>query len=61
MERQVAKSTRVILFSMILGIIVGLISAIVLGNKVKKILFGMEPVDIAHQLKQRSAILEYKN
>jgi two-component system, CitB family, sensor histidine kinase MalK len=58
-ERQVAKSTRVILFSMLLGIVVGLISAIVLSNKVKKILFGMEPVEIAHQLEQRSAILEY--
>ncbi|WP_160724878.1 DcuS/MalK family sensor histidine kinase [Bacillus sp. USDA818B3_A] len=58
-ERQVAKSTRVILFSMLLGIIVGLISAILLANKVKKILFGMEPVEIAHQLEQRSAILEY--
>lgn len=58
-ERQVAKSTRVILFSMLLGIIVGLVGAMLLANKVKKILFGMEPVEIAHQLEQRSAILEY--
>ncbi|MEH7505888.1 DcuS/MalK family sensor histidine kinase [Neobacillus drentensis] len=58
-ERQVWKSTRVIFISMFLGLIVGLIGAVLLSRKIKKILFGMEPGEIANLLEQRSAVLEY--
>lgn len=58
-ERKVWKSTRVIFFSMFLGLIVGLIGAVLLSRKIKKILFGMEPAEIANLLEQRSAVLEY--
>jgi CitB family two-component system sensor histidine kinase MalK len=46
-ERTVWKSTKFILISMLLGVVVGLIGAVLLSRKVKKILFGMEPVEIA--------------
>ncbi|PFO07847.1 two-component system sensor histidine kinase DcuS [Bacillus sp. AFS076308] len=58
-ERKVWKSTKVILFSMLLGVFVGLVCAVVFSRKVKNILFGMEPVEIANLLEQRSAVLEY--
>ncbi|WP_312470684.1 DcuS/MalK family sensor histidine kinase [Neobacillus sp.] len=58
-EQKVWKSTRVIYISMLLGLIVGLIGAVLLSRKVKKIMFGMEPTEIANLLEQRSAVLEY--
>lgn len=58
-ERKVWQSTRVIFISMLLGLIVGLAAAILLAKKVKKILFGMEPVEVANLLEQRSAVVEY--
>jgi CitB family two-component system sensor histidine kinase MalK len=58
-ERKVWGSTRVIFISMFLGLIVGLIGAVLLSRKIKKIMFGMEPSEIANLLEQRSAVLEY--
>ncbi len=58
-EQEVNQGDRVIYYSMLLGIIIGLIGAILLGRKVKKIMFGMEPGEIANLLQQRSAVLEY--
>ncbi|MCL6571896.1 MAG: DcuS/MalK family sensor histidine kinase [Bacillus sp. (in: Bacteria)] len=58
-QRKVWKSIRVIFISMILGLIVGIIGAVLLARKVKGILFGMEPAEVANLLKQRSAVVEY--
>lgn len=57
-EQKVNQGNHVIYFNMLLGIIIGLIGAIFLGRKVKKIMFGMEPAEIANLLEQRSAVLE---
>jgi CitB family two-component system sensor histidine kinase MalK len=58
-DRKVEQSTSIIYISLLFGIIIGLIGAILLAKKVKKIMFGMEPDEIANLLEQRSAMLEH--
>ena len=58
-EKKVTESSVVIILSMLLGMVVGLTGAIFMAKKVKSILFGMEPEEIAKLLEQRSAILDY--
>ncbi|UQD53563.1 two-component system sensor histidine kinase DcuS [Bacillus methanolicus] len=58
-KNQVKQSDRIIFISMFLGIMIGLIGAVLLAKKVKTIMFGMEPDEIAKLLEQRSAMLEY--
>jgi len=58
-EKKVWESTELILMSMLFGLVIGLIGAIMLGKKVKSILFGMEPAEIANLLEQRSAVVEH--
>lgn len=58
-DQKEKQSIQVIFFSMFIGSIVGLIGAVLLGRKVKKIMFGMEPGEIAHLLEERSAVLEF--
>ncbi len=58
-EKKVWESTRLILVSMVIGLAIGMIGAILLGRKVKNILFGMEPAEIANLLEQRSAVVEH--
>jgi len=58
-QKKVNESHAVIIASMLVGMVVGLIGAILMAKKVKKILFGMEPDEIAKLLEQRSAILDY--
>lgn len=57
-EKKVSQSNHVIYISMVIGIFVGLIGAIFLAKKVKKIMFGMEPDEIAKLLQQRNAIMD---
>ncbi|AGK55802.1 DcuS/MalK family sensor histidine kinase [Bacillus sp. 1NLA3E] len=56
-QTQLDKSSRVIYISAIIGILVGIFGAVLLAYKVKKIMFGMEPDEIANLLEQRSAML----
>ncbi|WP_153126849.1 DcuS/MalK family sensor histidine kinase [Peribacillus tepidiphilus] len=58
-KNQVNQGNRIIFISMFLGIMIGLIGAVLLAKKVKNIMFGMEPDEIARLLEQRSAMLEY--
>ncbi|MEA4902216.1 DcuS/MalK family sensor histidine kinase [Desulfitobacterium sp.] len=40
------------------GLLVGIVGAIVLAKKIKKIMFGLEPAEIAKRLQERNAMLE---
>lgn len=40
------------------GLLIGIIGAILLAKKIKKIMFGLEPAEIAKLLQERSAMLE---
>ncbi|PIC94799.1 hypothetical protein CSV69_15005 [Sporosarcina sp. P26b] len=40
------------------GLLIGLVGAILLARKVKRTLFGLEPGEIAQQLREREAMLE---
>jgi CitB family two-component system sensor histidine kinase MalK len=40
------------------GLLVGIIGAIILAKKIKKIMFGLEPAEIAKLLQERNAMLE---
>lgn len=54
----VAKSTRIVYFGIGLGILVGILGALVLARKIKAILFGLEPFQIANLFQERNAMLE---
>ncbi|UOQ94898.1 DcuS/MalK family sensor histidine kinase [Halobacillus shinanisalinarum] len=54
----VKKSQRIIYVGIGLGIVVGIIGALFLANRVKRILFGLEPYEIAGILQERSAMIE---
>ncbi|MGJ7922001.1 DcuS/MalK family sensor histidine kinase [Neobacillus sp. LXY-4] len=56
-QNQIEKSSSIIYTSAIIGILIGLIGAILLAKKVKNIMFGLEPEEIANLLEQRSAML----
>lgn len=47
-----------ILSALTLALLIGIVLALVLSNSIKKILFGLEPVEIARQLGERNAVLE---
>ncbi|MGD8190938.1 DcuS/MalK family sensor histidine kinase [Brevibacillus ginsengisoli] len=57
-EEAVAHSRSSIYLGIGLGILVGILGALILARKVRAILFGMEPFEIARLLEERSATLE---
>ncbi|WP_257351134.1 DcuS/MalK family sensor histidine kinase [Pseudalkalibacillus decolorationis] len=57
-QMAVAKSKQIIYVGVGLGIVVGIIGALFLAGRVKKILFGLEPSEIANLWQERDAMLE---
>ncbi|MBG9772893.1 DcuS/MalK family sensor histidine kinase [Brevibacillus laterosporus] len=56
--KAVKQSRSVIYLSMILGIAIGIIGALLFARHIKKILFGLEPFAIAKVLEEQSAMLQ---
>ncbi|WP_338450301.1 DcuS/MalK family sensor histidine kinase [Niallia oryzisoli] len=56
-EKAVDKSRKGILLGIGLGLFIGIIGAIVLARYIKKILLGLEPIQIARLVEERSAML----
>jgi len=54
----IEQSRRIILIGVGVGVLVGILGALFLARKIKSILFGMEPSEIAKLLEERSAMLE---
>lgn len=57
-EKALGRSNRNILTVTILGLLVGIIGAIILARYIKKTLLGLEPFTIAKILEERSAMLQ---
>ncbi len=57
-QAAVGKSTNIIYIGLSCGFIVGLIGAWFLARKIKNIMFGMEPAEIAKIFEERNAILK---
>jgi CitB family two-component system sensor histidine kinase MalK len=57
-NKAIAQSRKIIYFGIGFGIMVGVIGALFLARKIKTILFGLEPVEIAKLLEERSAMLQ---
>ncbi|WP_286179983.1 DcuS/MalK family sensor histidine kinase [Neobacillus cucumis] len=57
-NQAVAQSRNIIIFGTFFGILVGIIGALFLARKIKKILFGLEPNEIAKILEERSTMLQ---
>jgi two-component system, CitB family, sensor histidine kinase MalK len=53
----VAQSRKIVYISLIFGLLVGVLGALFLAKKIKKILFDLEPIEIAKLLEERSAML----
>lgn len=56
-ERNIAQLTRPMTFLFCLALLIGIISAALLSRRIKKILFGLEPHQIARLLEERNALL----
>lgn len=54
----ISSITRSIIFALIIGDILGIISSIFLANNVKKSIFGLEPIEIAKLLQEKNAIID---
>ena len=57
-NQAVAQSRLIIYMSVGFGLLVGVIGALFLARKIKNIMFGLEPKEIAKMLEERSAMLE---
>jgi two-component system, CitB family, sensor histidine kinase MalK len=57
-EEALSMSHRNILVGSMIGIIVGIIGAIIIARYIKKILFGLEPITIAKILEERNTMLQ---
>ena len=57
-KQAVAQSQLIIYIGIGFGLLVGVIGALFLARKIKKIMFGLEPKEIAKMLEERSAMLE---
>ncbi len=55
-DNQVKDGQKMIVFSLIIGLIVGIIGAVFLAQKMKKVLLGLEPQEIAEQLSEKTII-----
>lgn len=60
-ELAVGKSKEVIYLASGIGLLVGVVGAVILSRNVKKTLFGLEPYAIANLLQERSSLLEQRN
>lgn len=57
-EKAAKRVNQPILSALTLALLIGVILALVLSNSIKRILFGLEPMEIARQLGERNAVLE---
>jgi CitB family two-component system sensor histidine kinase MalK len=57
-NKAIAQSRKIIYFGIGFGILVGIIGALFLARRIKLILFGLEPVEMAKLLEERSAMLQ---
>jgi len=57
-NQAVAQSRSIIYISVGFGLLVGVIGAVFLARKIKNIMFGLEPKEIAKMLEERSAMLQ---
>ncbi|WP_026676985.1 DcuS/MalK family sensor histidine kinase [Fictibacillus gelatini] len=57
-KESIAKSTKMFDIGIGTGILVGIFGALLLARKIKKVLFGLEPYEIAKFLQERNAMLE---
>ncbi|MGG5252589.1 DcuS/MalK family sensor histidine kinase [Neobacillus sp. SM06] len=57
-NQAIAESRKIIYLAVGFGLLVGIIGALVLARKIKGILLGLEPNEIAKVLEERSAMLE---
>ncbi|HEY8909811.1 MAG TPA: DcuS/MalK family sensor histidine kinase, partial [Desulfosporosinus sp.] len=57
-NQAVAQSRLIIYISVGIGLLVGIIGALLLARKIKNIMFGLEPREIAKMLEERSAMLQ---
>lgn len=55
-DNQVKDGQKMIAFSLIIGLSVGIIGAVFLAQKMKKVLLGLEPQEIAEQLSEKTII-----
>lgn len=54
----VSQSTRILFAGIGVGVLTGLFGALLLAGKIKRVLFGLEPYEIAKLLEERTAMLE---
>ncbi|OYD07340.1 DcuS/MalK family sensor histidine kinase [Paludifilum halophilum] len=57
-EEAIINSTHIIYVAIGVGLIIGILGAWILARKIKGILFGLEPFQIANLLQERNAMLE---
>ncbi|MEH7305471.1 DcuS/MalK family sensor histidine kinase [Neobacillus drentensis] len=57
-NQAIAQSRKIILIGVGVGILVGVLGALFLARKIKAILFGLEPSEVAKLLEERSAMLQ---
>ena len=57
-ESTILKSVKTSFVGIGFGLLIGLLGAVLLARKVKRTLFGLEPEEIAQQLREREAVLE---
>lgn len=57
-QQAVGQARRILVLSTILGLLVGVIGAVLLAGNIKRTLFGLEPEIIAKRLQERSAMLQ---
>ncbi|GKX55278.1 two-component system sensor histidine kinase DcuS [Leminorella grimontii] len=56
-DQAVERVNQPIMSALTLALLIGIVLAVVLSNSIKKILFGLEPLEIARQLGERNAVL----
>ncbi|MFL6561889.1 MAG: DcuS/MalK family sensor histidine kinase [Bacillus sp. (in: firmicutes)] len=57
-NQAIQQSRKIILIGVVVGILVGILGALFLARKIKAILFGLEPSEMAKLLEERSAMLQ---
>ncbi|WP_429466620.1 DcuS/MalK family sensor histidine kinase [Neobacillus sp. B4I6] len=57
-NQAIEQSRKIILIGVGVGILVGILGALILARKIKAILFGLEPSEMAKLLEERSAMLQ---
>lgn len=57
-DQAAASVNQPILSALTLALLIGIVLSVLFSNSIKKILFGLEPLEIARQLGERNAVLE---